>query len=73
MALKFCGCGSIIKDDGTCSNRRCTVHSSSNKRRGWKVGNSFLDFAHPVTREEALALDTKLSNLFKKEFGEEYE
>jgi predicted cobalt transporter CbtA len=34
------------------------------KRRGWATPDGFMDFAEPVTYEEALAKTQEISNLF---------
>lgn len=54
MAVQFCEiCKSLIVN-GSCSNIQChnpTGTVGQEKRRGWKIGTSFVDFWKPVTKE----------------------
>lgn len=51
--IKFCDCGSLLGDDGVCTNKRCL--KSLVKRKGWCINGVFLDFDHKVTYREAEA------------------
>ena len=68
MPLVFCECGSLMNDD-KCSNKRCPAKKS--KQKGWVIEGVCLDFRHPVTFEEAVALKSRLDKVADEEFGKD--
>jgi len=71
MAVQFCEvCKSLIVN-GSCSNIQChnpTGTVGQEKRRGWKIGTSFVDFQEPVTEKYARSVVEKLSKIHEEEF-----